>query len=144
MSFKTQFQACAVKFSPFEEGKLAVATAQNFGIIGNGKQVRLSGGRSVGFPWASGRVSDRVVGFGGRPDIVSRFCFPLRHLFSRVVDSPQSPASGNMYEITRAPEMESLETAHSRLWFTNSLVLLVTSSLEHRSMYWYAIHIPTR
>lgn len=39
-SFQTPFQACAVKFSPFEEGKVAVATAQNFGIIGNGKQVR--------------------------------------------------------------------------------------------------------
>jgi peroxin-7 len=37
-SFRTQFQACAVKFSPFEEAKVAVATAQNFGIVGNGKQ----------------------------------------------------------------------------------------------------------
>ena len=37
-SYATQFQGCAVKFSPFEETKVAVATAQNFGIIGNGKQ----------------------------------------------------------------------------------------------------------
>ena len=36
--FKTGFQGYSVKFSPFEEGKIAVATAQNFGIIGNGKQ----------------------------------------------------------------------------------------------------------
>ena len=35
---RTAFQGYSVKFSPFEEGKLAVATAQNFGIIGNGKQ----------------------------------------------------------------------------------------------------------
>jgi len=31
-------QGYSVKFSPFEQGKVAVATAQNFGIIGNGKQ----------------------------------------------------------------------------------------------------------
>ena len=31
-------QGYSVKFSPFEEDKLAVATSQNFGIIGNGKQ----------------------------------------------------------------------------------------------------------
>jgi hypothetical protein len=37
-AFRTAFQGYAVKFSPFEEGKLAVATSQNFGIIGNGKQ----------------------------------------------------------------------------------------------------------
>lgn len=37
-AFRTAFQGYSVKFSPFEEGKLAVATSQNFGIIGNGKQ----------------------------------------------------------------------------------------------------------
>ena len=37
-SYRTAFQGYSVKFSPFEEGKLAVASAQNFGIIGNGKQ----------------------------------------------------------------------------------------------------------
>ena len=31
-------QGYSVKFSPFEDDKLAVATSQNFGIIGNGKQ----------------------------------------------------------------------------------------------------------
>lgn len=36
--FQTAFQGYSVKCSPFEDGKLAVATAQNFGIIGNGKQ----------------------------------------------------------------------------------------------------------
>ena len=36
--FRTAFNGYAVKFSPFEEGRVAVATAQNFGIIGNGRQ----------------------------------------------------------------------------------------------------------
>lgn len=36
--YRTQFNGYAVAFSPFVEGRLAVATAQNFGIIGNGKQ----------------------------------------------------------------------------------------------------------
>lgn len=36
--FRTQFQGYAVRFSPFEDGKLAVATSQNYGIIGNGRQ----------------------------------------------------------------------------------------------------------
>uniref|UniRef100_A0A7S0V849 Peroxin-7 n=1 Tax=Polytomella parva TaxID=51329 RepID=A0A7S0V849_9CHLO len=35
--FKTGFNGCSVKFSPFLENRLAVATAQNFGIIGNGR-----------------------------------------------------------------------------------------------------------
>lgn len=38
MWFKTAFQGYSLKFSPFEDGRIAVATAQNFGIIGNGKQ----------------------------------------------------------------------------------------------------------
>jgi len=36
--FRTAFNGYAVKFSPFEETRIAVATAQNFGIIGNGRQ----------------------------------------------------------------------------------------------------------
>lgn len=36
--YKTAFQGYAVAYSPFENGKIAVATSQNFGIIGNGKQ----------------------------------------------------------------------------------------------------------
>lgn len=36
--YKTAFNGYAVKFSPFVETRLAVATAQNFGIIGNGRQ----------------------------------------------------------------------------------------------------------
>ncbi|KAJ4976403.1 hypothetical protein NE237_001509 [Protea cynaroides] len=35
--FKTPFNGYAVKFSPFYENRLAVATAQNFGILGNGR-----------------------------------------------------------------------------------------------------------
>jgi hypothetical protein len=35
--FKTTFNGYSVKFSPFIENRLAVATAQNFGIIGNGR-----------------------------------------------------------------------------------------------------------
>ena len=38
MFFKTDFNGYAVKFSPFEDGRIAVATSQNFGIIGNGRQ----------------------------------------------------------------------------------------------------------
>jgi len=38
MSFRTQFQGCSVKFSPFRENLLAVCTSQNFGIVGNGRQ----------------------------------------------------------------------------------------------------------
>jgi hypothetical protein len=35
--FRTTFNGYAVKWSPFVEHRLAVATAQNFGIIGNGR-----------------------------------------------------------------------------------------------------------
>lgn len=35
--FKTPFNGYSVKFSPFFENRLAVATAQNFGILGNGR-----------------------------------------------------------------------------------------------------------
>lgn len=35
--FRTAFNGYSVKFSPFVESRLAVATAQNFGIIGNGR-----------------------------------------------------------------------------------------------------------
>lgn len=38
MFYKTQFNGYSVKFSPYNEGRIAVATAQNFGIIGNGRQ----------------------------------------------------------------------------------------------------------
>ena len=37
MMFKAGFNGYSVKFSPYHEGRLAVATAQNFGIIGNGR-----------------------------------------------------------------------------------------------------------
>jgi hypothetical protein len=32
--FKTEFNGYSVKFSPFDEDKIAVATAQNFGLAG--------------------------------------------------------------------------------------------------------------
>eukprot|EP01026_Neomeris_dumetosa_P028309 TRINITY_DN2292_c0_g1_i1.p1 TRINITY_DN2292_c0_g1~~TRINITY_DN2292_c0_g1_i1.p1 ORF type:complete len:318 (-),score=34.69 TRINITY_DN2292_c0_g1_i1:298-1251(-) len=38
MQFTSEFNCQAVKFSPFEGNLLAVACAQNFGIIGNGRQ----------------------------------------------------------------------------------------------------------
>ena len=38
VAFRTQFNGYSVRFSPFLDGRLAVATAQNFGIIGNGRQ----------------------------------------------------------------------------------------------------------
>ena len=38
MFYKTQFNGYSVKFSPYNEGRIAVASAQNFGIIGNGRQ----------------------------------------------------------------------------------------------------------
>ena len=38
MQIRTGFQGSSIKFSPYEDGRIAVGTAQNFGIIGNGKQ----------------------------------------------------------------------------------------------------------
>ena len=36
--FKTPFMGYACEWSPFEENKLAIATAQHFDVVGNGKQ----------------------------------------------------------------------------------------------------------
>ena len=36
-AYRTPFQGYSVRWSPFDPDRLAVATAQNFGIIGNGK-----------------------------------------------------------------------------------------------------------
>mmetsp|Transcript_26304 Transcript_26304/g.36345 ORF Transcript_26304/g.36345 Transcript_26304/m.36345 type:complete len:318 (+) Transcript_26304:1-954(+) len=44
MMFRTAYNGYSVKFSPFYENRLAVATAQNFGIIGNGRQYVLETG----------------------------------------------------------------------------------------------------
>ncbi len=39
MMYRTAaFQGYALRFSPFEPDKVAVAGSQNYGIIGNGKQ----------------------------------------------------------------------------------------------------------
>ena len=37
-AFKTPFMGYACEWSPFEPNKLAIATAQHFGVVGNGKQ----------------------------------------------------------------------------------------------------------
>ena len=44
MFYRSAFNGYSLQFSPFDEGKIAVATAQNFGIIGNGKQYVLQVG----------------------------------------------------------------------------------------------------
>lgn len=44
MRFKTLFNGYSLAFSPFMEGRLAVTTSQNFGIIGNGQQYVLEVG----------------------------------------------------------------------------------------------------
>ena len=54
--FRTAFNGYAVKFSPFEEGRVAVATAQNFGIIGNGRQYVLQVGTLT--HWSSELILD--------------------------------------------------------------------------------------
>jgi peroxin-7 len=36
-AFKTPFPGYSVRFSPFFEGRLLAATAQNYGILGNGR-----------------------------------------------------------------------------------------------------------
>jgi peroxin-7 len=38
MHYRTAYNGYACAFSPFHENRIAVATAQNFGIIGNGRQ----------------------------------------------------------------------------------------------------------
>ena len=54
--FRTPFAGYSVRFSPFDESRLAVGTAQNYGIIGNGKlhvlQV-IQGGTKEGGRWFS-------------------------------------------------------------------------------------------
>jgi peroxin-7 len=38
LHFRTQgFNGCAVKYSPFFDNRLAVASAANFGLVGNGR-----------------------------------------------------------------------------------------------------------
>jgi hypothetical protein len=41
MLYKGEQSTCSVKFSPFLQGRLALACAQNFGIVGNGSVVIL-------------------------------------------------------------------------------------------------------
>ena len=49
--FKTPFNGYSVKFSPFYESRIAVATAQNFGILGNGR-IHVLGSGCVKREWA--------------------------------------------------------------------------------------------
>lgn len=35
--FKSDQSCCALQFSPFVPGKVAVVTSQNFGVVGNGR-----------------------------------------------------------------------------------------------------------
>ena len=54
--FRTPFAGYSVRFSPFDESRLAVGTAQNYGIIGNGKLHVLQvsqGGTKEGGRWFS-------------------------------------------------------------------------------------------
>lgn len=38
LHYRTQgFNGCAVKYSPFFDNRLAVASAANFGLVGNGR-----------------------------------------------------------------------------------------------------------
>ena len=73
MRFKTDFNGYAVKFSPFEDGRIAVATSQNFGIIGNGRQYVLQ--VKVGVRHAGSRILQSlfehlclsITGYTARP-----------------------------------------------------------------------------
>ena len=47
--FRTPFAGYSVRFSPFDESRLAVGTAQNYGIIGNRKLHVLQVRRTDGF-----------------------------------------------------------------------------------------------
>ena len=46
MMWRSDQSACSVKFSPFVPGKLAVATSQNFGVVGNGRVCVLQGSQA--------------------------------------------------------------------------------------------------
>jgi peroxin-7 len=38
LHYRTQgYQGCAVKYSPFFDNRLAVASSSNFGLVGNGR-----------------------------------------------------------------------------------------------------------
>jgi hypothetical protein len=53
-TINTPFHGYAVQFSPFDGSALAVATAQHFGIVGNGRWHALAVERSLGPPGAPG------------------------------------------------------------------------------------------
>jgi hypothetical protein len=48
-SYKTAYSGYAVEYSPFEGDKMAVATAQHFGIVGNGRQYVLQYNRDIDY-----------------------------------------------------------------------------------------------
>lgn len=53
MLYNGEQSNCAVKFSPFLKGRLALACAQNFGIVGNGSVVVVQA-QEVGLQRAAG------------------------------------------------------------------------------------------
>lgn len=62
--YKSDQGAFAVQFSPFIPGKLAVATSQNFGVVGNGRVSILQASQGglqhvAAFDTADGRSSYR-------------------------------------------------------------------------------------
>lgn len=46
MLYQSDQSATAVQFSPFVQGRLALSTAQNFGIVGNGRVTVLQAGQA--------------------------------------------------------------------------------------------------
>jgi len=50
LQFHTEFSGYSVEFSPFDETRLACATAQHFGIVGNGRQYVLTTAGGPGAP----------------------------------------------------------------------------------------------
>lgn len=61
MHVRTPFQASSVRFSPYVEGRIAVGTAQNFGIIGNGKQHVYQASSSAGWETAACMLGIRAM-----------------------------------------------------------------------------------
>jgi hypothetical protein len=80
MMFKSDQSACAVQFSPFVPGKLAVATSQNFGVVGNGRLVVLQPSQQGLQQVAS---FDTVDGAHTEPPQLAKAPWPLCALASR-------------------------------------------------------------
>uniref|UniRef100_A0A2N9ES46 Uncharacterized protein n=1 Tax=Fagus sylvatica TaxID=28930 RepID=A0A2N9ES46_FAGSY len=73
--FKTPFNGYSVKFSPFYESRIVVATAQNFGILGNGR-IHVLGSGCVKREWAKiakerGKTRWKIHGFDREKELRS-------------------------------------------------------------------------